>query len=102
MIINNGQFWNGVVCVNDSWPLGQSPLVKGAEYIIEWVGLDDGISPYTDGVSVSLVLKGVLNPTAEDGLHTFDVRRFRPLQTRTQEQDVALFRHHLTGAPVTA
>lgn len=30
----------------------------------------------------------------------FRISRFRPLVTRTQQQDVAMFSHLLTGAPV--
>lgn len=48
-----------------------------------------------------LVLAGVLNPyDVKDG--AFALSRFRPLVTKTQEQDVAIFRHHLSDEPIDA
>ena len=45
----------------------------------------------TDGLTM-LVLEGY--PVAR-----YSAEHFRPLVGRTQEHDLALFRHHLTGAP---
>lgn len=36
------------------------------------------------------------------GWWTFNVKAFRPLAERTQEQDVALFTHHLHHEPIAA
>lgn len=38
----------------------------------------------------------------EHPLHTGHINGFRPLITKTQEQDLALFVHHLDGLPVGA
>jgi len=93
-----------VVCVDDRWSdlqLKCSPNlpVKQAIYTIR-----DAV---TAGVHLGVRLVEVTNPPyyfGRDGTlePPFNIRRFRPVAptTRTQEQDVALFRHLL--APVSA
>ena len=54
-------------------------------------------------VSVEQHAHGVgltLKECATGNHQIFSVRRFRPLVTKTQEQDVALFQHMLDGQPI--
>lgn len=88
----------GVKCVcvdNDEHP----ELVVGRDYTIissraPWV-LAQG--KYGNKSRFLIEVSGVRN---WDGSVFFAVERFRPLITKTQEQDVALFRHILDGLPI--
>lgn len=89
-----------VVCVDNAFHGGLLPVLQvGAVYeifrVVPLSGLHRG--PYArDRVGCALV--GIHNPYMRDG--SFALSRFRPLVTRTQEQDVALFTHLLQGKPV--
>lgn len=83
------------VCLDDRWE-GASPLKKGATYTIHAITLGEGRHP---GVKVTRGM-GLLLVEAENPHQPsvgFSAARFRPLITRTQEQDLELFRHHLSG-----
>lgn len=85
----------GVKCVCvDSYMDGEPPvLVEGAVYQVARVISDNGtntIGRYA-GARQSLVLVGLINPY-DERYGSFALARFRPIVTRTQEQDVAIFR----------
>ena len=96
----------GVKCVCiDASPYespGHPPLfgwpIERRVYTVKAVGQ---FHPHYDGVMLQIA--ELANPALIDGRDCgWDIRRFRPLITRTQEDDVALFRHHLAGAGVDA
>jgi hypothetical protein len=82
------------VCVDASYIRGDMPLRVGGVYEIVRVGrpCGDGRGRYRRPQLV-VALAETANPFSPDG--SFAVERFRPLVTKTQEQDVALFRHLL-------
>lgn len=95
------------VCVDDAI---RPPPNRMVEFIGGLDGLTEGriytireiyIDPYSDEVQVCL--NEIWRPTHPDenfGRESgYSIDRFRPLITRTQEQDVALFRHNLNSAP---
>jgi len=80
------------VCVNDrASRFGTCSLVKGNIYTITKV-----LSPDLHGST------GVIVAEAESKARGFHLHRFRPLVTKTQDEDIALFRHHLDQAGVDA
>jgi hypothetical protein len=85
-----------VVCVDARWFEGTSPLVNRSVYTVVSVGHSSGQG--LDGRSgrfVCLELLEAANPTDSgdpDGDPGFDICRFRPLITRSQEDDLAIFR----------
>ena len=85
------------VRVTDAHPLSRSvkefgiKMVKGGVYTIRLVRVDR----YTG--RLLLVFGELPDPGGNLG---WGIEAFRPLITRTQEQDVALFRHLLDGLPV--
>jgi hypothetical protein len=90
-----------VVCVDAKFRRGDAGLVPGATYSIVSVfpQRGDAGGRYRDGLAV--ILQGIANPfDPDDG--AFALARFRPLVTKTQEQDVAKFRHLLTPSPIDA
>lgn len=78
-----------VVCVDDTAILGSLPLSVGSIYTI--VGVT--VPPKNKHRVGRLLLADVTNPLTGDG--AFGITRFRPLITKSQEQDVAIFRHLL-------
>lgn len=89
-----------VVCVDaSSVVVPDTGLQLNRKYVIESVFAGGpALGPngeFRDGLQVSLV--GVSKP---GGIGGYGVYRFRPVTTRTQEQDVAIFRHLLDKAPV--
>lgn len=86
-----------VVCVDASRTdkLGlENVLNEGAVYDVEWSGYYKGVA------SVRLV--GVQRDMAVatgDPYHPFKLSRFRPIVTKTQEQDVEMFKSILTKSP---
>lgn len=86
----------GVKCVcvnNDGWyrdgtPFESDVRLNGVYTIVEVITDSRG--------HVGISLWG--QPLGE----YYNVTQFRPLITKSQEQDVALFRHHLDGLPVGA
>jgi hypothetical protein len=92
------------VCVDAShWNATSDSLIGWAELpvegevyeireVVNWLG-DTGLR-----------LVGVNNPLIPClyGEIAFNVTRFRPLITRTEEEDVAKFRHLLTPSPIGA
>lgn len=90
----------GVKCVCvDAVMQGPSPLERGAVYeLASIIPAQPAFIGRYRAPAANVRLKGVSNPYNSTG--TFAVERFRPLITRTQEQDVAAFHHHLAGAPV--
>ena len=80
------------VCVDASWHgLPTSPLVEGAKYTIRSVAMYDG-----DLVADFLEAQNPEDAKFPESPPGFRIDRFRPLVTKTQEQDVAMFRHLLT------
>lgn len=87
-----------VVCVDDDWSGRRPRLKRNSIYTItevryhvctngKYAGNDDPV----------LVLRELYNDDSPSG--GFNILRFRPLVTRSQEQDVAQFRKLLIGAP---
>lgn len=88
------------VCVDAAFVSGRSPLTEGQVYVIAKVVIArPALVGKHRAPGIALVLEGVENPYAI-GTNGFAIHRFRPLITRTQEQDVALFRSLLTGLTV--
>jgi hypothetical protein len=79
-----------VVCVNDGWTTDPSPLSKGAVYTV--VGIASDFAKHGEfaglGTCPTFLLKETKNPTLGNG---FNIARFRPLVTRSLEQDIAQF-----------
>lgn len=85
-----------VVCVDELF-IGQSiqPLVKGTVYEITGFTAKASYGRYRDDTHVSL--KGVCNPFAIG--RGFGIGRFRPLVTKTQSEDVAMFKRIADQVP---
>lgn len=85
-----------VVCVDDTAILGSLPLSVGSIYTIVGVTVPPK-NKHRVGrhrrAAYRLLLADVTNPLTGDG--AFGITRFRPLITKSQEQDVAIFRHLL-------
>lgn len=90
-----------VVCIDDHEAVAPDgmgmtqPLAAGTVYQVLMVAGSHCRYKGRLGDWVVLVLQGVQNPSGGG----WNAVRFRPLVTRTLEQDLALFRHRLTGAP---
>lgn len=84
-----------VVCAEGTFHNSSGDLpVVGQVYTISWVGTWEWFNATGVGVHLKEVnrtpdVNGVVNP--------FGLRRFRPLVTKSQDQDIALFTHHLEG-----
>ena len=88
-----------VVCVDARQSLGPNVLVEGAVYEIAAVftsRINSVRRGYGDHLLVTLV--GEANPYSSSG--GWMAERFRPIVTRTQEDDVALLLRLLTDLPV--
>ena len=79
-------------------PIDLTVPKKGQTYTIRWVG----IFTWPDGASgVGVHLEELARVPAPDGkVYPFGLYRFRPLITKSQEDDVALFRSLLDALPV--
>ncbi len=88
-----------VVCVDAAsavTPGKQVPITVGALYVIERVGLyNSSLNPIVDGLP-AVWLRGY--PNTGDRLGAFLLRRFRPaVEPKTEAEDVALFKRHLSA-----
>lgn len=100
---------NKVVCVDDRWPspgrseYGACPLEVGAIYSVLAIISGKGLG--CDGALLddapTAVIQGVPNKSVLSGLEVgWDVRRFRPLVTKSTETGMAMLKAILHGAPV--
>lgn len=88
------------VCIRAfNYPSNRYQLpVKGQVYTVRNVEPGEGVYAHA-GPFIRLV--ELTNPPHHsDGVEpSFQASFFRPLITKTQEDDVAMFRHHLAGTP---
>lgn len=84
------------ICIDPAFIGGSAGLVAGQVYTIAKMFRGKGsVGPYKTGVVV--VLEGLQNPFSSDG--AFSIARFRPIITKTQAEDVALFHKIITTIP---
>lgn len=89
-----------VLCIDSFQGTGRMRVLKArAVYTISRVISHDprmGDGPYGQS-TILLLLKEVRNPYTQLFAGGFAIERFRPLITKTQEEDVSVFRHLLAG-----
>ena len=89
-----------VVCVDGAFSKSSGDLpVVGRVYTIVWVGHWDWFN--TSGTAVHLAEVN-RKPDCDGVKNPFGLRRFKPLITRTQSDDVALIKSLLISNPVDA
>lgn len=93
-----------VACINDDWPIGESPLTRGRVYEVAAVGVMLGLSigPTSIGMDqVAIQLVGVTHPQQEKATRNGDFVGFDPLRFRPVRDDALdVFREALNKAPV--
>lgn len=91
-----------VVCIDATWYAGHFPakIKEGFVYVIDSVREMDGgdWSEVDLSGAVGLLLQGVWNDDHDEGV--FASTRFKPLITKTQDQDVFMFKSLLNKAPI--
>ena len=95
-----------VICVANfkKYPCCPNVPTKGGHYVIRSIGplsiRIQGISVLVPGVA-EVTLKEITNPFCKcsGGESAFDVRGFVPVQKKTRDTDISVFRELLDGAP---
>jgi hypothetical protein len=91
-----------VVCVDGYFLNSSGPLpVEGEVYTIsEIVFWDHWLDVPYSGPAVFLTEIARLRCVADNRIHPFSVRRFRPVQTKSTETGMAILKSILNGGPV--